>query len=83
MTGTAHPFDCQLCRLASEIRKAEDRHVRVYEIMARNGDARVWLSGGINNPGSDEPTVIKIYGALTPEHRKLLMDAVLAVENPS
>lgn len=65
------------------IREAEQRRAeaeKTKERMAREGESRVWLNGGILNPGSEEKTVITIYGPLSYEHRKLLMDVAVEIE---
>lgn len=68
------------------VREAEQRRLEAEAIcqrMAEDGECRVWLNGGILDPGSDEKTVITVYGRLSSEHRKLLMDAVMIVESDS
>lgn len=62
----------------SEARRAEAE--ATCELMVVEGQARVWLSGGICSPGSAEKTVITIYGPLSHEHRKLLLDVAQEID---
>lgn len=62
--------------LASEMSKLEMlqcKHTQEKEKMARDGEGRVWLDGGINNPNSPQPTVITIYGELSGYDRQCLL----------
>mgnify|MGYP000465838767 CR=1 FL=1 len=62
--------------LASEMSRLEAlqcKHTQEKERMARDGEARVWLDGGINNPNSPQPTVITIYGELSGYDRQCLL----------
>ena len=64
-----------------EARRAEKEAIK--EKMAREGEARVWLDGGINTPGSDEKTTITIYGALSSSHRRALLDLTSEIDGRS
>lgn len=61
-----------------EKRRAEVEAMK--ERMAREGEARVWLYGGINNPGADEKTIITIYGPLSEDHRRALLEVAREIE---
>jgi hypothetical protein len=64
-------------------REAEQRRAEAEQTkrrMAREGETRVWLNGGILSPGSEEKTVITIYGPLSAEHRKLLLGVAVEID---
>lgn len=49
--------------------------------IADGGGTRVWLNGGINNTGSEKPTVITIYGKLSEADRNRVLGFAQQIDN--
>lgn len=69
-----------LASLMAQITERQKKNDADYEALAESGGARVWLNGGINNPGDGRKTVITIYGRLAENDRVRILDFMSDVD---